>query len=99
MNNRIVRNTDAKTEICSLLFQDKVHIPGAFYLSVKFDSRCQTEEGCDELQLASSADFQQDLHTFSGSYHKWADVEIPGIELVRLYSPLNEYLARVVQYV
>ncbi|XP_047665094.1 zinc finger ZZ-type and EF-hand domain-containing protein 1 isoform X2 [Tachysurus fulvidraco] len=59
-------------------FEDKVHIPGAFYLSVKFDSRCQTEEGCDELQLASSADFQQDLHTFSGSYHKWADVEIPG---------------------
>ncbi|KAI5089285.1 zinc finger ZZ-type and EF-hand domain-containing protein 1 isoform X2, partial [Silurus meridionalis] len=59
-------------------FEDKVHIPGAFYLSVKFDSRCQTEDGCDELQLASSADFQQDLHTFSGSYHKWADVEIPG---------------------
>uniref|UniRef100_A0A3B4C7N7 Zinc finger, ZZ-type with EF hand domain 1 n=1 Tax=Pygocentrus nattereri TaxID=42514 RepID=A0A3B4C7N7_PYGNA len=59
-------------------FEDKVHIPGAFYLSVKFDSRCQTEEGCDELQLASSADFQQDLHTFSGSFQKWADVEIPG---------------------
>ncbi|XP_049325560.1 zinc finger ZZ-type and EF-hand domain-containing protein 1 [Astyanax mexicanus] len=59
-------------------FEDKVHIPGAFYLSVKFDSRCHTEEGCDELQLASSADFQQDLHTFSGSFQKWADVEIPG---------------------
>ncbi|KAI4877405.1 hypothetical protein NFI96_011706 [Prochilodus magdalenae] len=59
-------------------FEDKVHIPGAFYLSIKFDSRCHTEEGCDELQLASSADFQQDLHTFSGSFHKWADVEIPG---------------------
>lgn len=58
--------------------EDKVHIPGAFYLSVKFDPRCQTEEGCDELQLSSSTDFQQDLHTFSGSYHKWADVEIPG---------------------
>ncbi|XP_066513503.1 zinc finger ZZ-type and EF-hand domain-containing protein 1 [Hoplias malabaricus] len=59
-------------------FEDKVHIPGAFYLSVKFDSRCHTEEGCDELQLASSADFQQDLHTFSGSFQKWADIEIPG---------------------
>uniref|UniRef100_A0AAY5EHD3 Zinc finger, ZZ-type with EF hand domain 1 n=1 Tax=Electrophorus electricus TaxID=8005 RepID=A0AAY5EHD3_ELEEL len=57
-------------------FEDKVHVPGAFYLAVKFDSRCHTEEGCDELQLASSADFQQDLHTFSGQ--KWADVEIPG---------------------
>ncbi|XP_076867897.1 LOW QUALITY PROTEIN: zinc finger ZZ-type and EF-hand domain-containing protein 1 [Brachyhypopomus gauderio] len=57
-------------------FEDKVHVPGAFYLAVKFDSRCHTEEGCDELQLASSGDFQQDLHTFSGQ--KWADVEIPG---------------------
>lgn len=55
-----------------------MHIPGAFYLSVKFDSRCHTEEGCDELQLASSADFQQDLHTFSGSFQKWTDIEIPG---------------------
>ncbi|KAJ8343042.1 hypothetical protein SKAU_G00329700 [Synaphobranchus kaupii] len=59
-------------------FQDKVHIPGAIYLSVKFDSRCYTEEGCDELQMASSGDFLQDQHNFSGSPQKWTDFEIPG---------------------
>jgi hypothetical protein len=55
-----------------------VHIPGAIYLSVKFDSRCYTEEGCDELIMGSSSDFLQDLHNFSGSPQKWTDFEIPG---------------------
>lgn len=59
-------------------FEDKVHIPGAIYLSVKFDSRCYTEEGCDELIMSSSSDFLQDVHNFSGSPQKWADFEIPG---------------------
>ncbi|XP_030216671.1 zinc finger ZZ-type and EF-hand domain-containing protein 1 isoform X5 [Gadus morhua] len=59
-------------------FEDKVHIPGAIYLSVKFDPRCHSEEGCDELIMSSSADFLQDLHTFSGSPQKWSDFEIPG---------------------
>lgn len=60
--------------------QDKVHIPGAIYLSVKFDSRCYTEEGCDELIMSSSSDFLQDVHNFSGSPQKWSDFEIPGEE-------------------
>ncbi|XP_051256250.1 zinc finger ZZ-type and EF-hand domain-containing protein 1 isoform X2 [Dicentrarchus labrax] len=59
-------------------FEDKVHIPGAIYLSVKFDSRCYTEEGCDELIMSSSSDFLQDVHNFSGSPQKWSDFEIPG---------------------
>ncbi|XP_056909607.1 zinc finger ZZ-type and EF-hand domain-containing protein 1 [Takifugu flavidus] len=59
-------------------FEDKVHIPGAIYLSVKFDSRCYTEEGCDELIVSSSSDFLQDVHNFSGSPQKWTDFEIPG---------------------
>ncbi|XP_006806850.1 zinc finger ZZ-type and EF-hand domain-containing protein 1 [Neolamprologus brichardi] len=59
-------------------FEDKVHIPGAIYLSVKFDSRCYTEEGCDELIMSSSSDFVQDVHNFSGSPQKWSDFEIPG---------------------
>ncbi|XP_041807765.1 zinc finger ZZ-type and EF-hand domain-containing protein 1 [Chelmon rostratus] len=59
-------------------FEDKVHIPGAIYLSVKFDSRCYTEEGCDELIVSSSSDFLQDVHNFSGSPQKWSDFEIPG---------------------
>ncbi|XP_068457200.1 zinc finger ZZ-type and EF-hand domain-containing protein 1 [Clinocottus analis] len=59
-------------------FEDKVHIPGAIYLSVKFDSRCYTEEGCDELIMSSSGDFLQDVHNFSGSPQKWSDFEIPG---------------------
>ncbi|XP_007425988.1 zinc finger ZZ-type and EF-hand domain-containing protein 1 [Python bivittatus] len=59
-------------------FEDKVHIPGAIYLSVKFDSQCNTEEGCDELVIASSCDFIHDRHTFSGPPHKWTDFELPG---------------------
>ncbi|XP_061596133.1 zinc finger ZZ-type and EF-hand domain-containing protein 1 isoform X1 [Cololabis saira] len=59
-------------------FEDKVHIPGAIHLSVKFDSRCYTEEGCDELIMSSSSDFLQDVHNFSGSPQKWSDFEIPG---------------------
>ncbi|XP_039612710.1 zinc finger ZZ-type and EF-hand domain-containing protein 1 isoform X1 [Polypterus senegalus] len=59
-------------------YEDKVHIPGAIYLSIKFDSRCCTEDGCDELLMASSSDFVQDLHSFSGSPQKWTDFEIPG---------------------
>lgn len=62
-------------------FEDKVHIPGAIYLSVKFDSRCHTEEGCDELIMSSSSDFLQDVHNFSGSPQKWSDFEIPGDNL------------------
>ncbi|PNI37428.1 ZZEF1 isoform 3 [Pan troglodytes] len=59
-------------------FEDKVHIPGAIYLSIKFDSQCNTEEGCDELAMSSSSDFQQDRHSFSGSQQKWKDFELPG---------------------
>lgn len=73
-------------ECCAFfLFQDKVHIPGAIFLSVKFDSRCYTEEGCDEVIMSSSADFLQDVHNFSGSPQKWADFEIPGEEQVQFF--------------
>ncbi|XP_066551309.1 zinc finger ZZ-type and EF-hand domain-containing protein 1 isoform X2 [Amia ocellicauda] len=59
-------------------FEDKVHIPGAIFLSIKFDCRCYTEEGCDELIMSSSSDFLQDHHNLSGSPQKWTDFEIPG---------------------
>ncbi|KAJ7308911.1 hypothetical protein JRQ81_008188, partial [Phrynocephalus forsythii] len=65
-------------------FEDKVHIPGAIYLSVKFDPQCNTEEGCDELLIASSGDFTHDRHTFSGPSHKWTDFELPGETPLRL---------------
>ncbi|XP_048468365.1 zinc finger ZZ-type and EF-hand domain-containing protein 1 [Rhincodon typus] len=58
--------------------EDKVHIPGAIYLSVKFDPRCVSEDGCDELLMSSSSDYKQDRHMFSGSSHKWIDFDIPG---------------------
>ncbi|XP_023579101.1 zinc finger ZZ-type and EF-hand domain-containing protein 1 isoform X2 [Octodon degus] len=64
-------------------FEDKVHIPGAIYLSIKFDSQCNTEEGCDELAMSSSSDFQQDRHNFSGSQQKWKDFELPGFEILK----------------
>ncbi|KAG8572075.1 hypothetical protein GDO81_011902 [Engystomops pustulosus] len=60
------------------IFEDKVHIPGAIYLSIKFDPLCNTEEGCDELIISSSSDFKQDLHRLSGPPIKWADFELPG---------------------
>ncbi|XP_075051075.1 zinc finger ZZ-type and EF-hand domain-containing protein 1 isoform X2 [Mixophyes fleayi] len=60
------------------IFEDKVHIPGAIYLSIKFDPLCNSEEGCDELVLSSSSDFKQDLHRFSGPPKKWTDFELPG---------------------
>eukprot|EP00079_Xenopus_tropicalis_P033324 XP_017947095.1 PREDICTED: zinc finger ZZ-type and EF-hand domain-containing protein 1 isoform X2 [Xenopus tropicalis] len=60
------------------IFEDKVHIPGAIYLSVKFDPLCNTEEGCDELVISTSSDFKQDLHRFSGPPKKWIDFELPG---------------------
>ncbi|KFU95910.1 Zinc finger ZZ-type and EF-hand domain-containing protein 1, partial [Chaetura pelagica] len=40
--------------------------------------QCNTEEGCDELLMSSSSDFQQDRHSFSGSPQKWNDFELPG---------------------
>ncbi|XP_062887585.1 zinc finger ZZ-type and EF-hand domain-containing protein 1 isoform X3 [Mobula hypostoma] len=58
--------------------EDKVHIPGAIYLSVKFDSHCVSEDGCDELLMSSSSDYKQDRHIFSGPSHKWIDFDIPG---------------------
>ncbi|KAM5180064.1 zinc finger ZZ-type and EF-hand domain-containing protein 1 [Mantella aurantiaca] len=60
------------------IFEDKVHIPGAIYLSIKFDPMCNTEEGCDELVISSASDFKQDLHRFSGPPKKWTDFELPG---------------------
>ncbi|XP_068124607.1 zinc finger ZZ-type and EF-hand domain-containing protein 1 isoform X2 [Hyperolius riggenbachi] len=60
------------------IFEDKVHIPGAIYLSIKFDPFCNTEEDFDELVISSSSDFKQDLHRFSGPSKKWIDFELPG---------------------
>ncbi|KAM8975776.1 zinc finger ZZ-type and EF-hand domain-containing protein 1 [Pelodytes ibericus] len=59
-------------------FEDKVHIPGAIYLSIKFDPHCNTEEGCDELVISSSSNLKQDIHRFSGPPKKWIDFELPG---------------------
>ncbi|OCT92341.1 zinc finger ZZ-type and EF-hand domain-containing protein 1 [Xenopus laevis] len=60
------------------IFEDKVHIPGAIYLSIKFDPLCNTEEGCDELVISTSSDLKQDQHRFSGPPKKWIDFELPG---------------------
>ena len=43
-----------------------------------FLNRCSTEEACDELILASSADYKQDRYVFSGNRERWHDIEIPG---------------------
>ncbi|ELT88491.1 hypothetical protein CAPTEDRAFT_156305 [Capitella teleta] len=59
-------------------FTDKVHIPGATSLLIKFDNRCCTEDACDIIVMSSSADFKHDKHTFSGSKENWCDFELPG---------------------
>ena len=58
--------------------EEKIHIPGANFLSIKFDSRCCTEEECDELVLSSSSDYHQDKKVFSGPRARWVDFEMPG---------------------
>jgi len=57
--------------------EDKVHIPGATSLFIRFDERCSTEYNCDELFIATSANFVQNRKVFSGS-NDWKDFEIPG---------------------
>ncbi|XP_064626439.1 zinc finger ZZ-type and EF-hand domain-containing protein 1-like isoform X2 [Lineus longissimus] len=61
-----------------LSFTDKVYIPGAAFLSVKFDKRCVSEETCDELVMATNDDYSQDKKTFSGAKDRWVDFEVPG---------------------
>eukprot|EP00111_Clytia_hemisphaerica_P007029 TCONS_00020380-protein len=57
--------------------EDKVHIPGATSLFIKFDERCSTEHNCDELLISSSSNYTQNRRTFSGSTD-WHDFEMPG---------------------
>ncbi|EDO48016.1 predicted protein, partial [Nematostella vectensis] len=58
--------------------EGKVHIQGAASLYVKFDPRCCTEEGCDELVIATSPDFQQNRYVLDGPQGRWFDIELPG---------------------
>ncbi|CAB4018648.1 zinc finger ZZ-type and EF-hand domain-containing 1-like [Paramuricea clavata] len=57
--------------------EDKVHIPGAATLTIKFDSRCSSEDGCDTLILSTSQNYSEHRHEFSGQ-SGWIDFEIPG---------------------
>nr|XP_047143287.1 zinc finger ZZ-type and EF-hand domain-containing protein 1 [Hydra vulgaris] len=57
--------------------EDKVCIPGASSLFVRFDERCSTEYNCDELILSTSPNLQQNRRVFSGS-GDWQDFEMPG---------------------
>ena len=41
--------------------------------------RCTTEEGCDELVMATSSDYVQDKHLFSGGKDHWVDFDVPGM--------------------
>ncbi|XP_013398348.1 zinc finger ZZ-type and EF-hand domain-containing protein 1-like [Lingula anatina] len=59
--------------------EEKIHIPGAAFLSIKFDSKCATEEDADEVVMASTADYKQDKHVFSGnSKNTWKDFDMAG---------------------
>ena len=40
--------------------------------------RCSTEENCDELIMATSQDYTEHRHEFSGQ-SGWIDFELPGL--------------------
>ena len=42
-------------------------------------ARCSTEEGGNELVMASSVDYQQDRRVFSGPSDEWCGFEMPGL--------------------
>ncbi|XP_064597879.1 zinc finger ZZ-type and EF-hand domain-containing protein 1-like [Liolophura sinensis] len=59
--------------------EETLHFPGATVLSVSFDPRCATEEGCDELVFSTSASYTQDKKVFSGTSHtNWYNFDVPG---------------------
>ncbi|XP_033118945.1 zinc finger ZZ-type and EF-hand domain-containing protein 1-like [Anneissia japonica] len=55
-----------------------VNIPGAMYLSVKFDEQCATEDGCDVLTMSSDAKGKNDVRSFSGPSSNFTNFEMPG---------------------
>ncbi|XP_062507408.1 zinc finger ZZ-type and EF-hand domain-containing protein 1-like isoform X2 [Corticium candelabrum] len=58
--------------------EDKVHIPGAAGLSIRFDPRCQTEPICDHLILSTSSDYVRDYRNYHGhGVSNWQNFEIP----------------------
>lgn len=57
----------------------QVEIPGATSLKVHFDSRCNTEESCDELTFSTNMDFpESNRRVFSGPRENWINFEVPG---------------------
>lgn len=61
---------------------ERVQIPGASYLFVKFDNQCNTAkslvENSDELWIASDEDFKEERHVFSGdSPSHWPEFYLP----------------------
>eukprot|EP00106_Octopus_bimaculoides_P005363 XP_014772805.1 PREDICTED: zinc finger ZZ-type and EF-hand domain-containing protein 1-like [Octopus bimaculoides] len=62
--------------------EEKIHVPGASYLTVTFDNMCSTEEGCDELEFSTTPDFQNNVHEISGvSRSNWTSFQVPGDSL------------------
>jgi len=57
--------------------EDKISIPGASSLFVRFDKRCATESKCDILTLSSAPNYSQNARMYSGTSH-WPECEIPG---------------------
>lgn len=74
----IVKQSSSSQCTSDELFQDKIHIPGALFLSIQFDSRCFTEENDVKLIMSSSADYKQDRRMFSGPNYQWCNFEMPG---------------------
>ncbi|XP_065066167.1 zinc finger ZZ-type and EF-hand domain-containing protein 1-like isoform X1 [Rhopilema esculentum] len=57
--------------------EDKVVIPGAISLFIRFDKRCATESKCDILTISSSPNYSQNFKEYSGTGY-WPEFEMPG---------------------
>ncbi|GAB1605002.1 zinc finger ZZ-type and EF-hand domain-containing protein 1 [Argonauta hians] len=67
--------------------KEKIHVPGASYLTVTFDDRCSTEEDIDELEFSTSPNFQSNFHEVSGeSRTNWPSFHVPGDSLYYNFS-------------
>ena len=66
-------------EFVSLLNNHQIVKQICHFCSLSCLFRCSTEDGCDELRIASSADYEQNKHVFSGPSSRWIDLEIPGL--------------------
>ena len=57
-------------------------------------TRCCTEDGCDELVMASNKELVQDKKVFSGARERWVNFEMPGmcsIHILKIHNNVFDF--------